>query len=179
MPFVFRSLDSATRERMVLEFDDDLAADRLYLSPRLTAPGASSYPELLRQALAAGDCDSFAEALRAPGVLKTREFAKNPRGGAPIEKAVPRTAPETLAEGEFNRFYARGLCRLVLETDEAATVLIYRARESVRPRPDSERLIGTRVPARQLLEDLREHVGVDTALGLPAGPNSGISICID
>jgi hypothetical protein len=29
-----------------------------------------------------------------------------------------------------------------------------------------------------LLDDLRTNVGVDTALGLPAGPNSGLSAMI-
>lgn len=32
------------------------------------------------------------------------------RNGKTFSKKVPVTAAETLAEGEFNRFYARGLC---------------------------------------------------------------------
>jgi hypothetical protein len=36
-------------------------------------------------------------------------------------------------------------------------------------------MIGRRLNAQALLGDLRKHVGVDTALGLPPGPNSGLS----
>jgi hypothetical protein len=87
---------------------------------------------------------------------------------------VPRTAPITLAEGEFNRFYLRGLCQRAIEAGGPA-IEIYRARASVTPRPESEAMIGRHLDADKLLVDLREHVGVDTALGLPPGPNSGLS----
>lgn len=40
---------------------------------------------------------------------------------------VPVTAPETLSEGEFNRFYARGLCRVAISLGIAA-VQVYRAK---------------------------------------------------
>lgn len=179
MSFTFRNLDQATRERMLLELEEDLGAGRLYVGSRLSPSGATVYPELLRAAFSSGDCESLVASLRAPGVLNGYEFARNPRGGPDIRKTVPRTAADTMAEGEFNRFYARGLCRLVLETEEGGSVLVYRARPSLRPRPDSELLLGARILARKLLDDLREHIGVDTALGLPAGPNSGISVCLE
>jgi hypothetical protein len=41
------------------------------------------------------------------------EERRNPRGGITIAR-VPITAADTLAEGEFNRFYARALCRYAL-----------------------------------------------------------------
>jgi len=43
-------------------------------------------------------------------------------------------------------------------------------------RPESQRMIGNTISAKALLDDLRAHIGVDTALGLPAGPNSGLSV---
>lgn len=52
---------------------------------------------------------------------------------------------------------------------------IYRAGYSRSPRSESEAMIGRRIDAQALLEDLRAHAGVDTALGLPPGPNSGLS----
>ena len=39
----------------------------------------------------------------------------------------------------------------------------------------SEQLIGQELGAAKLLADLRKNVGVDTALGLPPGPNSGLT----
>lgn len=46
------------------------------------------------------------------------------------------------------------------------------------PRVESQAKIGAIVNAEELLADIRVNVGVDTALGLPAGPNSGLSVQI-
>ena len=54
-------------------------------------------------------------------------------------------------------------------------IQIYRARESSNPRQESIKLIGIEVNPEKLLADLRTNIGVDTVLGLPAGPNSGLS----
>ena len=35
-----------------------------------------------------------------------------------------------------------------------------------------------RLAKSSLLDDLRAHPGTDTALGLPPGPNSGLSVCL-
>jgi hypothetical protein len=87
------------------------------------------------------------------------------------------TAAQTMAEGEFNRYYARGVCiRALAETGSDATVTVYRARESANARSASVALIGTTPSAAALLEDLRTHIGMDTALRLPPGPNSGLSV---
>ena len=72
-----------------------------------------------------------------------------------------------------NRYYIRGLCRKAIA--DGGEIEAYRAKNVNDPRPESQALIGTEMNANQLLEDLRTHNGVDTALGLPSGPNSGIS----
>jgi hypothetical protein len=41
---------------------------------------------------------------------------------------VPVTAADTLAEGEFNRFYLRGLCRRASAAN-MAEIEVYRAKE--------------------------------------------------
>jgi hypothetical protein len=99
---------------------------------------------------------------------------RNTKNGVTWAK-VPVTAPETLAEGEFNRFYARGLCRRAIDEGKPK-VQVYRAKQVVNARSESEALLGQSLPADKLLEDLRASVGTDTALGLPPGPNSGLSI---
>ena len=38
--------------------------------------------------------------------------------------------------------------------------------------------VGSAVPTLRLLDDLRANIGVDTALGIPAGPNSGLSVSL-
>jgi len=47
------------------------------------------------------------------------------------------------------------------------------------PRPQSEALIGSTVDSQKLLLDLRQSIGVEPALGVPPGPNSGLSIKIN
>jgi hypothetical protein len=83
------------------------------------------------------------------------------------------TAASTLAEGEFNRFYLRGIARRGLE--EGRDIEIYRGRASSNPRPESQALVGQHLSANALLDDLRAHIGVDSTLGLPPGPNSGLT----
>ncbi len=88
---------------------------------------------------------------------------------------VPITAPDTLAEGEFNRFFVRGLCVKAIE-DGIPEVEVYRGKQVNQPRPQSEAMIGKRISAKRLLDDLRVSQGVEPALGLPPGPNSGLTV---
>lgn len=55
---------------------------------------------------------------------------------------------------------------------------VYRAKEVANPRAESMALIGRSLPVTQLLDDLRVNIGTDTALGLPPGPNSGLSVTL-
>lgn len=165
-------LDAETRAQMLAELEADVAAGAVYYSSRVSPAGRRVYTDLLRQAFRNGTCASLAMALSAPGILNGVESAV--RKGKRYSKRVPQTAPETMAEGEFNRYYLRGICRSVIAVG-GRTVLVYRARSSRVPRTESEALIGRQIDAEALLEDLRAHAGVDTALGLPPGPNSGLS----
>lgn len=167
-------LDDATRRLMQEELDSDISSGRLYISPRLTELGRERYPELLRQAMIAQDDSWLAGNLGAGGLIKTEEQRRKPTGGYTVVK-VPVTAPVTLAEGEFNRFYCRAVCRRALQ-DGVGQVEIYRAKEVERPRPESLAKEGARADAQELLNDLRTHQGVEPALGLPPGPNSGLSV---
>jgi hypothetical protein len=166
-------LDGVTRQGMIAELEHDLAAGTLYVGKYLTDFGVERYPILLRDAIEGGNDESLIAALSEPAIFATTYQKRKPKGGFSPAK-VPYTAPATLAEGEFNRFYLRGLCRRALATDGQA-IEIYRARASAEPRRESEAMIGKRLDPTTLLADLREHTGVDTALGLPPGPNSGLS----
>lgn len=151
----------------------------LYRSPRLLDSSWPRYQLLLRQAFESGTDESLATALRAESLLKTTEQRRKPKGGFTTAD-VPWTAADTLAEGEFNRFYARGLCRRAraegVAVGRAVTVQVYRAKQVEKPREASEKLLGQSLDPDRLLADLRGSIGVDPALGLPAGPNSGLSV---
>ncbi len=168
------NLDSTTRQLMVEEITDDIEVGKLYQSPRLSASGRQLYQDLLRSAAQTGTDDSLAAELRLPGRLNATEERRKPTGGTTIAK-VPITAPETMAEGEFNRFYARGLCRPAI-AEGIDSVVVYRAKEVANARPESVALIGQSLPAKQLLDDVRANPGKDIPLGLPPGPNSGLSV---
>jgi hypothetical protein len=165
-------LDSETRKHMLAELDEDVARGRLYLSPRLNERGLREYAAMLRAAIETGNDETLAVALIREDAISAYEVSH--RRGRPFRKRVPHDAHLTLAEGEFNRFYLRGLCQSVLAMG-GTHVQLYRARASSRPRAGSAEREGSLLEAKALLDDLRQSVGYDTALGLPPGPNSGLS----
>jgi len=172
MGMSFANLDDKTRKFMLDELEQDITANKLYLSSRLNDTGRRNYEKLLRSAIQNGDDVFLANSLA--GLLKVYKQRARLSGGYKIAK-VPIIAPETLAEGEFNRFYCRGVCRRAID-EGLEEVEVYRAKPVRNPRPQSQALIGGKKKAKELLDDLRTNIGVDTTLGVPAGPNSGLSI---
>jgi hypothetical protein len=174
MAFQFENLDAQTRAYMLEELERDLREGTLYLSPRLTARGRADYPDLLRAALESSTEVSLAESLRTHRRLNALE-PRTKRNGEVYLAKVPKSAAETLAAGEFNRYYARGLCCRAMR-EGIKYLVVYRAKTVRRPRPASEAILGLKVEPEALLEDLRTNPGIDPAFGLPAGSNSGISV---
>ena len=173
MALDLENLDPRTRQFMMTEIDLDISKGELYLSGRLTETGKKAFPELLRSAATSGDDSSLAATLANGRCFRQTEIRQTQRG--PKEVKVPYNAAETLAEGEFNRFYARALC-LRAQEDGIPELEIYRAKHVTNPRVESVAKIGTTIVPTALLGDLRTHQGVEPSLGLPPGPNSGLSV---
>ena len=171
MAFNFKHLTEEVRMIMIEEVNLDFNNGNLYISNRLSHYGKQIYPQLLLKSIKNGNEEDLAKSLEV--YLNSHEQRKNPKGGYTLVK-VSSTAAYTLAEGEFNRFYIRALCRVALSSGKRLKV--YRAQVSINPRRESEMKIGKFIDARVLLEDLRSNSGVETALGLPPGPNSGLSV---
>lgn len=171
MSFRFENLDARTRKLMLDELEHDVQLDRWHKSKRLSPIGEIAFVPALRDAIRSGNERTLAHAILVGGMLDSRELSH--RKGRMFWKDVPRDAHLTLAEGEFNRYYLRGLCLRALE-DGQEQLEIYRAKDVYSPRAMSEMRLGTFVDAGKFLRDLRTHVGVETALRLPA-PNSGLS----
>jgi len=169
------NLDEKTRKLMLEELELDLQNNTLYISPRLKESCKEKYIELFREAMERGNDTTFAKSLRGAGCLKSHEHRRTRDGRLRFVK-VPENAAEMLAEGEFNRFYIRALCRRVIEEGHGY-LEVYRAKQVSTPRPESQRKIGQKVDPYRLLEDLRKHKE-DTVLGIPGGPNSGLSVRI-
>lgn len=171
------NLTTDVRVKMLAEIESDDAAGGAYVSPRLTQVGLRDYPGLLREAASSHDDVWLTSQLNQAGRLKTMEERRTKNGVSMVK--VPFTAAETLSEGDFNRYYIRGVCLFVLVGNPEAEVEVYRAKQVTNPRPESQALIGRRVKAATLLSDLLVHKkDLETALGIPAGPNSGLSVCI-
>lgn len=167
----YELLDATTRHLMIEEIDRDVANSQMYRSSRLNDNGWAAWISLLKEAAHSHDDDWLAGELRSRALLNSHETRT--RGATTHTAAVPHTAPETLAEGEFNRFYIRAVCRRALDQG-GGQVEIYRGRHSTTPRPESEAKVGQQVAAQSLLDDLRQ--GGDKALDLPSGPNSGLTV---
>jgi hypothetical protein len=174
MTFYFENLDDETRKWMLAELDEDVAQNRLHISPYLSGQGVHDYPSLLRTALTSGTEDTLAEALRQQRRIERSTDRKKPAGGYAIV-SVPENAAQVLAESEFNRYYIRGVARRAVEAG-IPEVVVYRAKPVDEPRVESEALVESTVPPQVLLDDLRAHTGDKPVLGIPAGPGSGLSV---
>lgn len=162
MSLKYQNLNDAVRPFMLAEINADQAAGNLYLSQRFNEEGRKHWYELLRESVSTHDDTWLAKEARTRGFFKTYETRKN-KDGSTTNALVPTTAHETLAEGEFNRFFVRGLCLYALD-NSIPHLVIYRARHSANPRAESEALLDTHVNPAELLNDLRTAMGVDTSL---------------
>ncbi len=169
------NLDEQTRQLMLAEVEYDEVRNQLHISPFLSGQGQRDYPSLLRDAITNGDETTLTETLQKQRRIDRTLTRRDPRGGYAIVSS-PRTAAATLAESEFNRYYIRALCRRAIAAG-IPELIVYRAKSATKPRPASETLVETTVDPATLLEDLRQHTGDELPeLGIPAGPNSGITV---
>jgi len=174
MGLAYANLDETTRRYMLEEIALDVTNGDLIMGRRLTETGRARWLALLNEAAASHNDDWLAAQQKVEGLIKAKE-TRHLKSGKVVEVDVPITAAETLADGEFNRFYIRGLCRRAEDAGIPA-LLVYRAKAVENPRPSSQALIGTMIDAQTLLNDLRTHQGVEPALKMPGGPNSGLSV---
>ena len=163
-------LNRATRECMMDEIVLDQRTHRLYFSKRLNEKGAADYPGLLLKAAAFHDARWFCRELGRDRLT----FFEPIRGGRKIRK-TPGNAHIVLGESEFNRYYIRGLCRRAIDEGHGH-LIVYRARNPLTAREESEDKIGELVAPEPILADLRTSIGMEPFLGYPSGPNSGISL---
>lgn len=171
MALFYRNLDSQTRQEMLKELASDVAASDVYISPRLNSAGQAQWASLLHEAAERENDAWLASKLHSGSLLEGQETAT--RNGKTFLKLVPSNAPETLAEGEFNRLYIRGLCARAISAG-IPSVVVYRGRDSSNPRPESEAMIDQILDPFALLQDLRASKGKAPTV-LPY-VNSGLSV---
>jgi len=164
--FDLRNLIAEVRQHMIAEIDQDIADDVLVKSKRFSDDGALGYPPLLRSAATEYDEAWLAESLI--GAFNATELS------AGKEKAVPRNAHTLFAQGEFNRFYCRAICLFALANPDYS-IRVYRARQSTKPRPESEAKLGQILDAAMVLKDLRTRLATDVEFG-PNEISSGLCL---
>jgi hypothetical protein len=172
MPLKYDHLDPATRRHAIAELDGDLASGAFHSSDRLRPTAVAEYQRLLREAIRYYD-DLWLEE-RAGDLLVDFEH-RTTRTGAQTTAKVPEMAARMLAEGDFNRYYMRGVALRAID-EQRPVVEVYRARLSLEPRPESAELEGHRLPAREVLEYLRGQRVDDPTVVRLARPNSGLSL---
>ena len=172
MPLKYDNLDPATRRNAIAELDSDIANGAFHASDRLRPTAIAEYQRLLRDAIRYYD-DLWLEE-HADNLLVDFE-PRTTRSGAQTTAKVPEMAARMLAEGDFNRYYMRGVALRAIEEDRQV-VEVYRARLSLEPRPESAELEGHRLAAREVLEYLRGQRVDNATVARLARPNSGLSI---
>lgn len=164
MTYNFHYLTNEIRNLMVEELEKDLADGNHYLSKNFNSVGDEKCFEIAKNEILNGDEDSFANSL-----INSRCFDEKNREG----RTVPKNAAELYAHNEFNRFYMRSVS--IKAINDSKDLIVYRAKESSSPRPESEALIDQIISPVKLLEDLRNDYFIEKALGLTK-PNSGLSV---
>jgi hypothetical protein len=167
--FNFVNLDQNVRSLMLAEIDDDIQADRLYISERLNESGKKLYRSFLIDAVTNSDEEAFERLFD----LATHFNPTYVRQGKNVK--MPSNAATLLCQSEFNRYYIRAVCRHAV-ANNITEVEIYRGRESSWSRSESEMKIGQKILAQDLLDDLRTSIGIEPSL-LPE-INSGLSVKI-
>jgi hypothetical protein len=158
------SHENMVRSHMDSEIQWDIEREALYLSSRLTTLGRKRWPELLREAAQNQTVSWLENRLVSEGLLLSVKD----------DRRVPVNAAQMLAEGEFNRFYCRGVCLEAIRLGKRVSV--YRGKNVADPRWRSQALLGTSMEPADVLKDLRAGIGQDLIRGVPGGPNSGISL---
>jgi hypothetical protein len=171
MPLQYENLDPTTRRFALAELDDDIARGAFNVSDRLQPSATADYLHLLRDAIRYYD-DRWLEE-RAGPLLVDFEVRRTPSGGTTTAH-LPEGAARMLAEHDFNRYYMRGVSARSLAEDRRV-VEVYRARLSIEPRAESAELEGKRLPADQVLGELRATAPINPPPQL-GRVNSGLSV---
>jgi hypothetical protein len=172
MPLLYENLDPTTRRHAIAELDQDIASGAFHASERLRPTAIAEYQRYLHEAIRYYD-DRWLED-RASDLLVDFEHRRTRSGGVTTAK-LPDMAARMLAEGDFNRYYMRGVAlRAIAEARQV--VEVYRARLSMEPRSASAELEGHRLPAQDVLAHLRGQAAAESAVTALGRPNSGLSV---
>ncbi|MCE1164617.1 MAG: hypothetical protein LWX07_04345 [Bacteroidetes bacterium] len=154
------------------EVNLDIQNNKLYISPRLNQTGVQFFKQYLIDSIRNGNSETLTNMLQNGSHFNDTELRHTKNGI--IDAKIPSNAASVLAEDIFNRFYCRALC--VRALSEEKLLKVYRAKSVTNPRPESISKENSFVDPQNLLDDLRNNVDGATEMGVPGGPNSGLSV---
>ena len=170
--FRLENLDDATRFSMLEAIEEAQNTGNIYYSTRFNQSGKNEWLPLLKQAAQEFNEHWLAYQLESKKLMKDFEGARTSSDVYTI-KHVPHTAAQTIAEGQFNRFYMLGICKRA-RVEGITHLEIYRAKERSEPRPESQSLIGNQLSIDEIEIQLKE---VKASFNSPLiKPNSGLCV---
>src|SRR3954471_16148717 len=172
MPLQYESLDPTTRRFAIAELDADVASGAYHTSERIRPTAIAEYQRYLHEALRYYD-DRWLEEHASDLMIDFEP--RRTRGGGQTAVKLPQMASRMLAEGDFNRYYMRGVALRAIE-EGRQVVEVYRARLSLEPRPESAEAEGQRVQAKEVLDYLRGVTNEPPDAVRLGRPNSGLSV---
>jgi hypothetical protein len=170
--FNFENLNTDVRHLMLKAIEDAEATKNIYFSSRFNQTGKDNWLNLLKQAALHHNEHWLAFQLEYIGSFNSTEMFQKPSGSYSV-KHVPHNASQTLAEGQFNRFYMLGLC-LHAKTRDINSLEIYRAKTRSDSRPTSQGLEGTKISVSEVEAQLK--VVLSSHRSPLLQPNSGLSV---
>lgn len=160
----YTQLNESVRRFMMQEFEQG----GHYISPRLNEGGRARWIGLLKDALQYHTDVWLERELVRRNCFVATEFLKTNMGKT-VTRAINREQlARVLAEGEYNRFYLRGLC-LAAKSRGYKHLIVTEGRIIPNALPSARKSVGTAVEVGALLNTLRnngyKHVSI--ALGAP------------
>jgi len=160
--FRFNNLNEEIRNLMKLELNMDQNNNNIYFSKRFTIDN-NKYINMLQTAIETGNNQTLA--------MMIQNYLER------TEQSIFTDASETLADGEFNKYYMRAIS--IDAINKSKQVQVYRARNVIEPRQISEIIIGKVLNPIEVLNYLRTSISQrdkTSSLKTLGVPNSGLSI---
>lgn len=170
MSLYYENLDSVTRRYML----DEYYLGNHYQSKYLNDNGVIQWPNLLRTAICEHDDKWLEKELYENRLFRNKVYQR--RGTKQILVSIDtKWHSQVLAEGEFNRYYLRGISKRAIE-EGIPYLEIYRGKQVKTPRNESSHKIGQLIDPHRLLTELRKSDFVNGDIGIvSSGPGSGLT----
>ncbi|MFO7696847.1 MAG: hypothetical protein R6X16_06780 [Anaerolineae bacterium] len=167
MALRYENLDDKTRAFMLSEYDRDSDDGQLYVCKRLKSAGQRHFPGLLRESIGQHDDAWLARQLCDLLLLSS--------SSGPGQAEAGTRMADGIAEGEFNRYYMRGLCARAV-AEGVAQVQVYRAKVVATRNASTLESIGQFLSPATVLAEFHSSHQTDPALASPFGADTGLSM---